>query len=380
MGNDFYAHLGDYSDWVSFTGAGRGTTGRPSPAPLRRLVASVLPAGDDEQPRDVRVERRWRGEGVDGEELSWSVGFGPRTVSWVLKPEAAGGPLPAVLALHGHDGFKYYGKEKIADGPDATPEVVTALRRGHYSGRAFANELAREGYVVLVPDTFGWGSRRFPLDQMPPLVGRLGRTTAGTAPPDAVPGAVPPEVAQYNAAAWHHENIVEKYCRLLGTTLAAVVCREDRIALTYLQARDDVTGNAAAIGLSGGGCRSALLRATRPDLAAAVVVGMMSTYAALLDHNVVDHTWMLFPAGFPAHADWPDLAAAAAPAPLLVQYNREDPLFPLPGAQAADRRIAEHYAAAGDAGAYAGQFYDGGHKFDRAMQRAAFDWLDTRLR
>ena len=38
---------------------------------------------------------------------------------------------------------------------------------------------------------------------------------------------------------------------------------------------------------------------------------MMSTYDALLDHNVIDHTWMLVPAGFAGFADWPDLAAYA---------------------------------------------------------------------
>jgi dienelactone hydrolase len=146
-----------------------------------------------------------------------------------------------------------------------------------------------------------------------------------------------------------------------------------------LGARDDVDGKTGSIGLSGGGCRSALLRAARPDLTAAVVVGMMSTYEALLDHNVVDHTWMLMPADFAAHADWPDLAAANAPAPLLVQYDRHDALFPLEGAEAAHRRIAAHYAAAGNPAAYTGQFYDGPHKFDRAMQRAAFAWLDEHL-
>jgi dienelactone hydrolase len=101
--------------------------------------------------------------------LSYSLGYGPRTRAWLLKPAEATGPLPGVLALHGHDGFKYYGKEKITDGPEPAPPVVTALRSVHYQGRAFAGDLAREGFVVLVPDVFGWGSRRFPLHEMPAL-------------------------------------------------------------------------------------------------------------------------------------------------------------------------------------------------------------------
>jgi dienelactone hydrolase len=387
-----FTHLGAYSDWPGLSPGPRARAQRPEPAQVRRLVQDVLafPSRPDggpdlpgnpgqEGPADVRVERRWTEAGLAGEELSYSAGYGPRTYAWLLKPAGASGPLPGVLALHGHDGFKYYGKEKIADGPEPAPPVVQALRQNLYQGRAFASDLARQGFVVLVPDVFGWGSRRFPLEEMPPLLADLGRITAGTAPPDAIPGPVPPEVATYNAAAWHHEHLVEKYCRVLGTTMAAVVAHEDRMALNYLRSRPDTTGATGSIGLSGGGCRSALLRATSDSLTAAVVVGMMSTYDALLDHSVIDHTWMLLPAGLARYADWPDLAACRAPAPLLVQYDRDDPLFPLAGAEAAHERITAHYTSAGQPSAYTGMFYDGPHKFDVPMQNDAFGWLRSQL-
>lgn len=380
------SHLGVYGDWVAAAPGPRARAARPDRDLVRRLASEILaypgPDGRTGSPRpaDVRVERRWQAEGVAGEEISWWAGYGPRTRAWVLKPAAAGGPLPGVLALHGHDGFKYYGKEKIADGPEPSPPVIAALRRHYYQDRAFANDLAREGFVVLVPDVFGWGSRRFPLAEMPPLIRRLGELTAGTAPPDTVPGGVPGEIARYNAAAWHHEHLIEKYCTLLGTTLAAVVAHEDRLALRYLRARPDTTDQTASIGLSGGGCRSALLRATSEELTAAVVIGMMGSYDSLLDHNVIDHTWMLMPAGLAARADWPDLAACRAPAALLVQYNRDDELFPLDGARSAHERIAAHYADAAAPAAYTGQFYAGHHKFDQAMQRDAFTWLKAQLR
>lgn len=385
---EHYAHLGVYSDWVHIAPGPRARATRPTRRMVQRLVQDVLTVpghadasegGDEERPTGVRVVRRWTDSGLVGQELSYSVGYGPRTRALLLKPADAAGPLPGVLALHGHDGFKYYGKEKIADGPEPPHPSITALRSSHYEGRAFANDLAREGYVVLVPDVFGWGSRRFPLHEMPPLLQELGDLSAGTAPPDPVSGSVPADIARYNAAAWHHEHLLEKYCALLGTTFAAVVAYEDRVALNYLRARPDTTEHAGSVGLSGGGCRSTLLRATSAHLTAAVVVGMMSSYDALLDHSVIDHTWMLLPAGFAARADWPDLAACRAPAPLLVQYNRDDPLFPLHGAQAAHDRITSHYADADAATAYTGQFYDGVHKFDLDMQHEAFSWLRDRL-
>lgn len=118
-----------------------------------------------------------------------------------------------------------------------------------------------------------------------------------------------------------------------------------------------------------------MLTATADSVAAAVIVGMMSTYDALLDHNVIDHTWMYFPSGLTAFADWPDLAACHTPTPLMVQYNRDDHLFPLDGAERAHERIAAHYRSGG----YVGRFYPGPHKFDLAMQRDAFAWLSEHL-
>lgn len=377
-----YKHLGEYSDWVKAASRRRSSPASPETG-VRERVRGALGffGGPDNLPAEPRVEERWERDGILGEEVSWSVGYGPRTRGWVLKPCDADEPLPGVLALHGHDGFKYYGKEKIADGPRDTPPVVKALRSGHYEDRAFANELAREGFVVLVHDTFLWGSRQFPLKDMPELTRQFAETEKGLAPTDEIPGEVPEEVALYNAAAYHHEHLVEKYCRLLGTTLAGVVTFEDRVAASYLLSRGDVAseGGVGCVGLSGGGCRSALLQASCERISAAVVVGMMSTYDSLLDHNVFGHTWMFFPDGWARHGDWPDLAACRAPSPLMVQYDRDDHLFTPEGMQSAHRRIADLYAEAGGPGEYDGRFYDGPHKFDLQMQEEAFDWLRDRL-
>lgn len=61
-------------------------------------------------PLGARLERRITHEGLVVEEVTWDVGYGPRCQAWVLKPAGATGKLPAVLALHDHGGFKYYGK------------------------------------------------------------------------------------------------------------------------------------------------------------------------------------------------------------------------------------------------------------------------------
>jgi dienelactone hydrolase len=330
----------------------------------------------EETTKDFAVDRKWQRDGVEGEEVSWSVGYGPRTVAWVLRPAGAREPLPGVLALHDHGDFKFYGKEKIADGPEPPAEIMMAYRE-HYGGRAFANALAREGFVVLIHDVFPWGSRRFPLEDMPQMVRQSAEMLAPSAPPELGAG----ELAVYNVAADLHEHIIEKYCSILGTTFAGVISYEDRVAAAYLASRPDVNSERiGCIGLSGGGCRSALLAATCHRISAAVIVGMMSTYAGLLDRHVSTHTWMFFPAGWARHGDWPDLAACRAPLPLLVQYDLDDELFTVEGMRAAHERLREHYAGAGAPDAYAGEFYPGRHKFDLEMQRSAFAWLKSRLK
>jgi len=373
-----FEHLGEFSDWVAHAQA-QAELYPADAAPLtsqevRRLIGFPGPG----RALDPKVERRWTRDGVAGEEVSWSVGYGPRTVGWVLRPEGHEGPLPGVLALHGHDGFKYLGKEKIADGPDRTPAVLAELREAMYGGRAFANELARRGFTVLCHDVFLWGSRRFaprlirPAPRPEPEARWLG-------PDENTPSWGDP--VSYNRAALAHEHTAAKYATLLGTTLAGVVSYEDRCAADYLRTRPDVaSGPLGCVGLSGGGCRAALLQATCDDLGAAVVVGMMSTHPALLDRHVANHTWMFFPPGLAGRGDWPDVAAARAPSPLLVQYCRDDELFPLAGMRAADERLARRYQEAGAPHAYVGEFFDGGHRFEVQMQDAAFAYLAAWLR
>jgi len=297
------------------------------------------------------------------ERVSWGVGFGPRTEAFLLLPAAVSSAVPGVLALHCHAGFKFYGKEKVADGPAGPAPFVEEIRERYYGGRAYANALARQGFAVLAHDAFLWGSRRFDLG-----------TRAGSG--EDLAGSI----SAYNAAAGPHEHVVEKYCRLLGTTLAAMVAREDRIALSYLASRPEVDASClGCVGLSGGGLRAGMLHATSEQLSASVVVAMMTTYGGLLDHNVSSHTWMLYPEGWPARGDWPELVGCRPDIALLVQYARGDQLFTLEGMEAADAVLASSYERAGNPSGYSGQFYDGPHRFDRAMQQAAFTWLSRNL-
>jgi dienelactone hydrolase len=376
--NTIYQHLGIYSDWVE--DARRQGPVFPLAAPgvaTQQKVRQVLGyCHVPEDPQAVRVEQTWERDGLSGERITWSVGYGPRTEAYLLKPANMTEPLPGIVALHDHYGFKYYGKEKIADGPDEPSAALVKVHCELYGGRAYANALAKEGFVVLIHDTFLWGSRKFPLEDMPQGIRDQTQVLVNANPDRAAEG----EIGFYNQATGLHEHLVSKYCNLLGTSLAGVVCHEDRIAVNYLLSRPEVlAGEVGCIGLSGGGNRAALLQATHDRIRAAVIVGLMCTYEGMLDHNVFTHTWMLFPFLWSRYGDWPDIAACRAPSPLLVQYDLDDTLFTPEGMRAADARLALHYQSVGRPEAYTGQFYPGPHKFDLEMQAAAFSWLKDHL-
>lgn len=375
-----YKHLGTYSDMLEEARRHGLLYPLAQPGPeTQRKVREVLGWADrPETAQEVQVERTWHKDGLDCEEISWSVGYGPRTHAWFFKPSGAEGRLPAVMALFDHGGFKYYGKEKIAEGPEDSPDFIHKWWDVYYGGRAWPNALAREGFAVLVPDVFLWGSRKFPEEEIRSAVGGQFPASAVASQRDTY--GIPEEIATYNALTNAHEHLVSKYCNLLGTGLPGVVSHEDRIALNYLRSRDDVQPqNMAVAGLSGGGHRAGLLRATVRRLKAAVIVGLMSTYEGLLDHNVNSHTWMFYPFGWSRYGDWTDLVACQAPASLLVQYDEDDHLFTPQGMQDAHARLQKHYQSVGHPESYTGQFYPGPHKFDLEMQQAAFDWLKSQL-
>ncbi|MBB5968181.1 hypothetical protein [Planomonospora venezuelensis] len=356
-------HLGEFSALAGIAAAQRGLFPRPGPG-LRERARDALGVLDLTA-ADVRTERTWTAGALRGEEVSWDVGFGPRTRAYVLRPREAGGAvLPGVLALHCHAGMKWAGKEKIADGPEGHSPEVAGLRAALYGGRAWAGELALRGFTVLVPDALGWGSRRVPLADMPENV--RGRPEPGLG-----------EAGRYDAAAARHEHVLAKYCTVLGTSYAGVVAGEDLAAAAYLRARPD-TGPVGCAGLSGGGLRAALLGAFDPDTAAVAVVAMVSSYRDLLDGYVAGHTWMLYPPGLSRLCDLPDLVACAAPRPLLVWYGEHDAILPLSGMRRAHTMITAHYRQA--QADYTGVFADAGHEFGLAAQERVFGWLARYVR
>src|SRR5262245_64870978 len=109
------------------------------------------------------------------------------------------------MAVHDYGGNKVLGWPKIARIDDKLGEIVTSHQDRYYGGVAWANEIAKRGYAVLVHDTFPFASRRVRVSEVPE---RLRQN--GTDPePDDTDG-----IKRYNDFAAAHENILAK--RLIG--------------------------------------------------------------------------------------------------------------------------------------------------------------------
>ncbi|MBP2415189.1 acetylxylan esterase [Microlunatus capsulatus] len=312
-------------------------------------------------------------DGVTVRRLRWSVGYGPPTTGWLLRPAGVDGPLPGVLGLHCHGGVRTVGGEQLVDSGDATTPRAARLREGWYAGRAPANDLARRGAAVLVHDAFSWGSRRFDLRRptarlAAALAAHEARWAALAVPPDADERA--------DVAADLHEDTLAKAAGVLGQTFAGLVLADDLVALEVLAA-DPGTDPArlGAFGFSGGGGRALLLAALDHRVRAAVVTCMMATTGSLVPRYLDAHSWLLHVPGLWSWRDWPELTAVAR-ARFLVQYREQDALFPADGMRAAHARLVELHAG-GDR--YRGTSRPGEHAFDGPMQDEAWAFLRAAL-
>ncbi len=309
-------------------------------------------------------------DGLVTELVSWAQPFGPRTEAFLVRPAGRSEGLPAVIALHDHSAFYYHGKEKLVEMRDEPPLMVEFKART-YGGLSWANELARRGYVVLAPDVFLWGSRRLAESTVPEqYVQKLEMERPGSRE----------YIEAYNDFVGSYETFITKTLFLAGTTWPGVMAWEDRRAVDYLLTRSDVDPRRVGCGgLSGGGLRTIFLAALDARIRCAVCVGFMSTFEEMLPDVVRWHTWMLHVPHLPGLMDLPDVASLHGPAPLMVQGDREDPLWTLAGQEKASDKLSRIYAAMGAPECYRGMFYPGPHKFDRPMQADAFAWFDRWL-
>jgi dienelactone hydrolase len=341
----------------------------------RSKVSELLAFDPQNTPLDPRIESRKQNDGVTQEEVSYAMPYGPRTHAFFLYPqESRNGKLPAIIGLHDHGSFFYFGKEKITAIPHE-PTILTEFKQKYYGARNWASELAKRGFAVLVVDVFLWGTRRIPLDTVNQEFQKCF---------DGVEPGSDEYIRRYNEF-WEINECMLIVDSILdaGTSWPGIFSYEDRRSIDYLLDRPEIDPTKIGCGgLSGGGLRSVFLAGLDARIRCGFSVGFMSTIRGILRNHIrcpPGHGLLMYVPQLFHFLDLPDIIALHAPAPLMVQYNTEDELFTIQGQREADEKISAVYSKIGSPRNYVGRFYPGGHKFDVAMQEEVFRWLEEHL-
>lgn len=315
-------------------------------------------------PRAQILERVDRGAYVC-ERLNFWATPDAQVPGYFLIPKRAKLPVPAVVALHDHGGFYYWGKEKLIETENEHP-MLRAYRQEYYDGMSFPASLAQRGYAVIVIDMFYHGERRLILDEDI----ENGTNDRANAEPEVT-------IRKINARAGTSEEAVFRNILHSGFTWGGVLAWDDICTVDYLQTRHEVDPNRiACVGLSYGGWRTVFLAGLDPRIKAACVVGWMTSFRNLIPHYEVYTVPSAMVPGLLEYMDYPDVASLAMPTPLLVVHGQRDTLFPPDGVKAAIDNLRGCYQAISKPERFDTLFFDGPHKFPLQAQRKMMDWFD----
>ena len=285
--------------------------------------------------------------------------------AYFLYPKRAKFPVPAIVGLHDHGGFYYFGKEKIVEVEGENPEV-SQYRKDFYDGLSFPVTLARHGYAVIVIDMFYFGERRLILDaDVEQGVNSWAKMEGSEA------------INRINERNGRLECWMDHNLQHVGITWAGVLCWDDIRTIDYLATRPEVDINRiGCAGLSVGGWRTNFLAGLDPRIKAACIAGWMTSFHQIVPW-FVSHT---IPAGnVPGlfkYLDYPDVGSLTMPGALMVVHGLHDALFPPEGVSAAFRNLGECYEAIGKPERFKTYTFAGPHKFPAPAQQLMLDWFD----
>lgn len=266
----------------------------------------------------------------------------------LLQPDNTA-PAPAVLLLHDHGARFDIGKEKLIKPFVADARLPSAQQWAdkYFSANFIGDALAKQGYLVLAADTFGWSDR----------------------------GPI-----EYDA-----QQAVAGNMFMLGRSLAGMAAYEDLQLVEYLKQLPQAdSSRLAVLGFSMGAFRAWQVAALTDDIKTGVAVAWLNSYRHLLTpgNNILKGQsafYMLHP-GLAAKLDIPDIAALAAPKAMLFINGGKDQLMPQAGVEQAYQQLAAVWQAHGAPDKLTTTLYPQyGHEFNAEQQQQVFSWLATQL-
>ena len=257
---------------------------------------------------------------------------------YVLKPKGAQGPLPCLLALHGHG----YGVKDIVglfqDGSERRePE-------GYHVD--FACELARRGFLVFAPEIAGFGER----------------------------------YSYYNPGSRRSEPggcyRLAMDSLMLGGTLLGLRVWDTMRLIDYIETRRDADASAlGAMGISGGGMLTFFAAALDARIRASVISGYFCEWEGSIQAS--DHCACNYVPGILRRGRLSDLAGLLAPRPTLVENGTQDQIFPIQHVRRAVCRARKAWKTFGRPGQLQTDIFEGSH---RIHGKKAYMFLQDNLK
>lgn len=278
-------------------------------------------------------------EGYRRETVRFESRPGFEVFAYLLVPERAAAPSPAILCLPGHG----RGVDSIVGiAPDGSQRPLD--RPDEYQ-KDFALQCVRNGYIALAIEQMSFGHRR---DRQARQAGR-------------------------DASSCTRDSTA---LLQLGETMTGWRVWDAMRSLDYLETRLEVDKRRLGVmGISGGGLTTLFTACLDQRVRAAVVSGYFNTFAGSI--LAVDHCVDNYVPGLLTVTEMPDMAGLVAPRALFAESGTEDPIFPLPTFRAAVRRLQDIYRAFGAPEMFAYEEFPGDHQFHGVQ---AFKFLDAHLR
>lgn len=295
---------------------------------LLPAVRSSLARMPEKVPLNPQIQAEWIDDGLIRQRVIFDVEEEMAAVAYVFRPEGASGPLPGILACHGH-------------GPDAKDNVMgNRSSRDRAANIAQHNydyglQMAKDGFAVIAIDWRGFGERA--ANRMPNHSSVVGNRD--------------------------HCNIDYVRATMLGMTMLGMDVHDGMRALDYLCEQDFVDPERIGVmGLSFGGTMTTWMAVCDERIKAADIVCYSSMFAAfgMRDGEICGS--QVTP-GLYALCDVPDLHGLIAPRPLLVEIGSYDNCFLIDSALECFHEVEKIYAAAGARDVLELDLFDGGHMY-----------------
>lgn len=271
-----------------------------------------------------------------------------RLQAYLLVPDGASAqnPSPGLVLLHDHGARFDIGKEKLVRPVESAPEAVKASARQwvdkNMDGVFFADRLASEGFVVIVPDVLYWGARNVPQEDV-----------------------------------YEGQRAVYDSLQRRGVVWAEQTLNEDAAAARLISSMPYVTKVGCA-GWSMGAHRAWLLAAFCKEIESGAAVSWMTLKETQPSEYKASDYSMLIP-DLREKYDFPDIARWICPKPFLFLSGTTDRLFPYESTSRAFQRMQDIYKESRHEGKLRTEFFEGGHHLGIPVQDTVSSFLSGTL-